>query len=62
MYECKEWINKDQVDKTWYNFKTCFKEAYFELKEDNELKKSRQVCGRSNINNRSSPYVGGKNG
>ena len=35
--ECKEWMKKDELEKTWENFKTLFIEAYFELKGDTEL-------------------------
>ena len=38
--ECKEWMKKYQLAKTWDNLKTHFTEAYFELKEDNELNKN----------------------
>ena len=34
-----EWMKKDELEKTWDNFKTFFTEAYFELKEDNKLNK-----------------------
>ena len=32
-------MKKGELDKIWDNFKTNFTEAYFELTEDNELKK-----------------------
>ena len=32
-------MKKEELDKTWDNFKTHFTEAYFELKENNELNK-----------------------
>ena len=35
--ECKEWTKKYELDNTWDNFKTQFTEAYFELKDNNEL-------------------------
>ena len=35
--ECKEWMKKNELEKTWENFKTLFIEAYFELKGDTEL-------------------------
>ena len=36
-YERKEWTEKDELPKTWENFKTHFTESYFEPKEENEL-------------------------
>ena len=30
-------MKKDELEKTWENFKTLFIEAYFELKGDTEL-------------------------
>ena len=36
--QCKEWLNTYEVEKKWDNLKTHFIEAYFELKEDSELK------------------------
>ena len=46
--ECKEWMNKYELDKTWDNFRTFFTGAYFELKEHNELNKKHVVFMEDN--------------
>ena len=35
--ECRKWRKKAPADKTWVNFKTFFKEAHDDYKEDNEM-------------------------
>ena len=34
-----EWMKKDELEKTWENFRRHFTEDFFELNKDNELKK-----------------------
>ena len=56
--ECKEWLKKDETEKTLDNLKTHFIEVYFKLKEENELKKPRWVRDGLNTKKRSSPCGG----
>lgn len=35
--EVKEWRQKDPANQTWPNLKTHFSNAYFEMKEDNDM-------------------------